>query len=301
MENLKRHLEYKEDFLLFAQNEANFLTPFGSKKIELYDFQVNLLETIKDTKFDLIVQSRQMGITNLLILYIAWVAIFNQDKEIAILSHNKTSSDRILACVRTVLNSYSYKEFFDYENMIAKDCKSELKLKNGNSVRSLSSSTDALRGRQIHILAVDNAAFIKNLSTLLETVAPVLFNLKDSKLILASTPKRNSHFNKMVLKYEEDESYKEDKTVSLNYLPWTLHHNRDKDWFDLRCKSLNYEKELIDEEFNCVVRTDEHEQKSKTISLRLTNKLLIDIKTKIGDELSISDYIRSLIEKDLAS
>lgn len=299
MENLKRHLEYKEDFLLFAQNEANFLTPFGSKKIELYDFQVNLLEAIKDTKFDLIVQSRQMGITNLLILYIAWVAIFNQDKEIAILSHNKASSDRILACVRTILNSYSYKEFFDYENMIAKDCKSELKLTNGNSVRSIPPSADSFRGRQIHILAVDNAAFIKNLSTLLETVAPILFNLKDSKLILASTPKRNSHFNKMVLKYEEEESFKNDNTISLSYLPWTLHHNRDKDWFKHHCEAINYEKELIDEEFNCVVRADEHEQKSKTISLRLTNKLLIDIKTKIGDELSISDYIRGLIEKDL--
>jgi hypothetical protein len=32
MENLKRHLEYKEDFLLFAKNEANILTPFGLKK-----------------------------------------------------------------------------------------------------------------------------------------------------------------------------------------------------------------------------------------------------------------------------
>lgn len=299
MKNLKRHLEYKDDFLLFAQNEAKILTYLGLQKVELYDFQINLLEAIKDTKFDLIVQSRQMGITNLLALYIAWVVIFDHDKEIAILSHNKAASDRVLVFVKTILASYSYKEFFDYENMITKESKSEIRLTNGNSVRSVSPSIDAFRGRQIHILVVDNAAFIKNLSTLLETVAPALFSLKDSKLILASTPKRNSHFNKMVLRYEDDESSKEDKTISLNYLPWTLHHNRDKDWFDHYCKSLNYEKEMIDEEFNCIVRADEYEQKSKTISLRLTNKLLNDIKTKIGDELSISDYIRGLIEKDL--
>jgi hypothetical protein len=299
MKNLKRHLEYKEDFLLFAKNEANILTPFGVKKVELYDFQLDLLESIKDTFFDLIVQSRQMGVTNLLALYISWVAIFDHDKEIAILSHNKATSDRILAFVRTILNSYSCKEFFDYENMITKDCKSEFKLTNGNSVRSIPSSVSSFKGRQIDILVVDNAAYIKNLSTLMETVTPVIFALKDSKLIISSSPKKNSHFNKMVLHYEEDKSIKEDKKISLNYLSWNLHPNRDKEWFEKQCIILGLRQELINEELNCVVTSDEHEQKNKTISLRLTNKWLIDIKTKIGDELSISDYIRSLIEKDL--
>lgn len=300
MKNLKKPLDHKKDFLLFAQEEARFITfPGILKKVNLYDFQLDLLKKIKDTKFDLIVQSRQMGITNLLALYIAWLAIFENDKNIVILSHNKDSASNILSFVRNLLKSYSQKEFFEYENMITKDYKYEFRLKNGNTVRAISASVEAFRGRQTHILIVDNAAFIKNLSDLLKAATPSLFALEGHKLILASSPKKNSHFNNIVLNYEEDDDFKENNSLSLNYLPWNLHKNRDIEWFNSQCKILNYEKEKIDEELNCVVRTDEHEQKNKTISLRLTNKLLADIKTKIGDELSISDYIRGLIEKDL--
>lgn len=298
MENLKRHLEYKEDFLLFAKNEANILTPFGVKKVELYDFQLDLLESIKDTGFDLIVKSTQMGVTNLLALYIAWLAIFDEDKRIGLMSSNRDAGSRLLEGVVQILKNYSIKEYFDFDKEFTSSSKYKLQLKNGNSLGVLSPGPDSLRGMRIHKLIIDEAAYIKKLSEILK-YSTTMFAIQESKIILASSPKRNSHFNKMVLNYEEDKSIKEDKNISLNYLPWNLHPNRDKEWFEKQCIILGLRQELINEELNCVVTSDEHEQKNKTISLRLTNKWLIDIKTKIGDELSISDYIRSLIEKDL--
>jgi predicted DNA binding CopG/RHH family protein len=298
MENLKRHLEYKEDFLLFAKNEANILTPFGVKKVELYNFQLDLLESIKDTGFDLIAHSRQMGVTNLLALYIAWVAIFDEDKRIGLMSSNRDAGSRLLERVVQILQNYSIKEYFDFDKEFTSSSKYKLQLKNGNLLGVLSPGPDSLRGMRIHKLIIDEAAYIKKLSEILK-YSTMMFAIQGSKIILASSPKRNSHFNKMVLNYEEDKSIKEDKNISLNYLPWNLHPNRDKEWFEKQCIILGLRQELINEELNCVVTSDEHEQKNKTISLRLTNKWLIDIKTKIGDELSISDYIRGLIEKDL--
>jgi hypothetical protein len=57
---------------------------------------LDLLESIKDTDFDLIVKSTQMGVTNLLALYIAWLAIFDEDKSIGLMSSNRDAGSRLL-------------------------------------------------------------------------------------------------------------------------------------------------------------------------------------------------------------
>jgi predicted DNA binding CopG/RHH family protein len=78
-----------------------------------------------------------------------------------------------------------------------------------------------------------------------------------------------------------------------------LHPQRDEKWFSKMCETLNFKPNSIDQELNCIINYKEKSSKDKTISLRIPFDTLRSIKSKIGDELSISDYIRSLIDKDL--
>lgn len=303
MENIKRHLEYKENLEMFAKNEFYTFVSFlrGLEKVEPYKFQSELLNKIKDHQFNLIVQSRQIGISYLLALYIAWYIMFNEEKNVFIISNNIGVSQRTLEHVVDILRSYSLKDCFDFDKELKKRSKNVLELKNSSRVFAKGPSVDALRGHNIDLLVVDCAAFINKLKDILQGAFPSISS-NDSKIIISSTPQKNSHFNKMVLSYEDDkEEFKKNSHMSLTYLPWTVVKNRDEAWFKMMSLALNNDKEKIDEEFNCVVKSEEHEQKTKTISLRLTNKLLFDIKNKIGEEGSISDYIRNLIDKDLRS
>lgn len=297
MENIKRHIEYKENFEMFAKNEFYTFVPYGIEKVDPYKFQLELLDKIKNHQFNLIVQSRQIGLSSLMALYIAWYIMFNEDKNVFIVSNSLEISQRILERVDDILRGYSLKDCFDFNKEVKKRTKSILELQNSSRVFAKGPSVDALKGHNIDLLVVDCAAFINKLKDILQS-AFANFSANDSKIIISSAPHKNSHFNKMVLSYEED-GFKENPHISLTYLPWTIIKNRDEAWLKRMSMMLNNDQEKIDEEFNCVVKSEEHEQKSKTISLRLTNKLLFDIKNKIGEEGSISDYIRSLIDKDL--
>jgi predicted DNA binding CopG/RHH family protein len=114
--------------------------------------------------------------------------------------------------------------------------------------------------------------------------------VKDTKIILASCPYDDSYFNKLAIEWTE---------ANRQVIPWNLHPQRDEKWFSKMCETLNFKPNSIDQELNCIINYKEKSSKDKTISLRIPFDTLRSIKSKIGDELSISDYIRSLIDKDL--
>lgn len=298
MENIKRHLEYKESFELFAMNEFYTFTPFGFNKVEPYEFQLELIKEVQDHQFNLIVQSRQVGISTLLALYIAWYIMFNEEKNVFILSNHSSISQKTLDKVIHILKNYSLKDCFDFEQEVKKRSKGVLELKNYSRVFAKASTVDAVKSHVIDLLVIDCAAFINKLKDILQCAFPNI-STNEPKIIISSTPQKNSHFNKMVLSYEDDNQSKENSYINVTYLPWTILKNRDEAWLNRMSVALNNDQEKINEEFNCVVKSEEHDQKTKTISLRLTNKLLFDIKRKIEEEGSISDYVRNLILKDL--
>jgi hypothetical protein len=67
--------------LEFAEENAFFLTPLnGFTKIELYEYQKDLLNTLDNNRFIMVRHSRQMGISTILKLYLANAVINNYDE-----------------------------------------------------------------------------------------------------------------------------------------------------------------------------------------------------------------------------
>lgn len=300
---IKKHLEYKENPLMFINEQWFGMSSenWQLQKITPFKYQESIIEEIHFLPKTFIASSRQMGITSLMCAYIAWYAIFNHDKTILIISPNLNGAQNILKNIKTILEHYKVNNIFDFDKDCLVNNKKELVLSNGCKIKARGASVDAGKGEAIHLLYVDQAAFMKNFEAIWMSIGMCLSALKDSKAIVASTPNDDSFFNKICLDIKSrysDESEYSNKMPHLLQLTWDMHPKRDKAWYDNQCRMVNNNKVLIDQELNCIINYKDKSSNDKTISLRISSDLLRKIKLMIGDD-SLSDYVRGLIEKDL--
>ncbi len=314
---IKQHLKYREDPCLFMQ-ERWLAYDANSKKfhnLTPYEYQLDFIKTIHQTNNNIIVHSRQMGVSAMMQLYIAWYVLFNYDKLTVIVSHSLDSGKRILEGIKIILQNYSVddkkngeitKTYFHWEDDFLKNSKTELKLKNGCRIKVVSPTADAGCGEAIDFLYIDEAAFIKDFKLIHMSLGMATSCKKDSKMIFTSIPKDNSHFNNL---YINSEINKIRLHWSINPIYSTgITEDRDRHspyqhkspWFDELIKN-RYQNNVkyVEQELECVVNYEEQTSKLKTISLRVNDNLYKRIQLSLNDNDTASDYIRRLIEKDL--
>lgn len=226
----------KEEYKKCLSDPIYFMTKYvkiqhphrGTIAFELYPFQRDTLQTFCDNRFNLVLKSRQMGITTLVSAYSLWLMIFHSDKNVLIISIKQEVSKEIITKVRFAndhLPSW-------LKVPAAEDNRLSLRLKNGSAIKATSSSGDAGRSMALSLLVLDEAAFIDN--------APDIWTSAQSTLstggnaIILSTPNGvGNWFHQM---WVEAEKKKNDfKTIKL---PWNLHPERDQSWRDLQTKNL---------------------------------------------------------------
>jgi hypothetical protein len=318
---LKQHIAYSKSPELFMKERWLSFNSFNNMKCDYlnpFDYQLDFIKTIHNVPANIIVKSRQMHVSSMMALYIAWYVLFNQEKEIAILSNSLDSGKRILDNIRTILQMYSVDDenngkvtqtFFHWEDDFERNNKTEIKLKNGCRIKVFSPSPDAGRGYALDFIYIDEAAFIKDFEYIWMAIGMCMSAKKDSKTVIASTPQDNSWFNKMYLN-----SNKEGYFNSIR-LHWSIHPEYSKNitedrdqhspytysspWFEEMKNRLRYSEKAIEQEFECVVNYKEETNKTKTISLRVDSELYRQLQNRLRKGESASDYIRRLIEKDV--
>src|SRR5690348_4167915 len=72
----------------------------GSILFDLYPFQEQTLQDFADYKFNIILKSRQMGISTLVAAYSLWLMIFNKDKNILLISLKQEDAKEVITKVR---------------------------------------------------------------------------------------------------------------------------------------------------------------------------------------------------------
>ena len=301
--DLKNHLKYKNDPLRFIKEQWVGMSSEGwqYKKIVPFKYQESIIEEINALPVTFIASSRQMGITTLMCAYIAWYALFNKDKTILIISNNSNGASHTLKLIKTILEAYSVKGVFNFDDDCLINNKKEIGLSNGCNIKAKGYTSDSVRAEEPDLLFIDQAAFMKDFETLWMGIGMSLAKGK-TKAIVVSTPNDNSYFNKICIDIKNrysDESEYSNKMPHLLQLAWDMHPKRDKAWYDHQCLMFNHNKEMIDQELDCIINYKDKSSNDKTISLRIPVSLHRKVKIKIG-EASLSDYIRNLIEKDLA-
>lgn len=307
--DLEEWMKCSKSLEYFAKNYwlgFDAFSKWQAKKITPFKYQLEILEQFQENKMNLVVQSRQMHITSLTCLYIAWYALFNTDKVIYIISHNTDSAIRILENIRIILQNCSFENIYHWEDDFIKDNKTTIQLKNGCRIKASGASANAGRGESINFLYIDNAAFVKDLEYIWMATGMALSAFKDSKCIISSSPRENSHFNLIATNAAQSKN-----DFKLNIIHWSKHPeyskniNQTKDenseflltspWYEEAKLRLGNNYRRICEELECVLDYTYNPPKDKTISLRLDQETHDKIQSKLKLGQSVSDYIRTLI------
>jgi len=224
--------EYQKCFLdpvYFMKKYIKIQHPHrGTIPLDPYEFQKNALEFFSDNRFTLILKSRQMGITTLISAYALWLMIFNNDKNVLVISIKQEVSKEIITKVRFAndrLPSWLKKKEIENNRL-------SLRLDNGSAISATSAASDAGRSKALSLLVLDEAAFIDQADEIWTSAYNTLST--GGRAIVLSTP--NGVGNWFHQKWVEAEKKKNDfKTLKL---PWNLQPERDNNWRAEQTKQL---------------------------------------------------------------
>lgn len=224
--------EYKRclsDPIYFMKKYVKIQHPLrGTIPFDLYPFQEKALKNLVDFDYNIILKSRQMGITTLTSAYSLWLMVFHSDKNILCISIKQETSKEIVTRVRFANNNLpSWLKIPCIE-----DNRLSLRLKNGSQIKAVSSSGDAGRSSALSLLIIDEAAFIDNIEEIWLSAQQTLST--GGKAIILSTPNGvGNFFHKTWIASEQ----KENKFNTIN-LPWYLHPERTQEWRDQQTELL---------------------------------------------------------------
>jgi hypothetical protein len=198
----------------------------GTIVFDLFKFQEDTLSAFHDYKFNIILKSRQMGISTLVAAYSLWLMIFNKDKNILLISLKQDDAKEVITKVR-----------FANENLptwlkvkCLEDNRLSLKFSNGSQIKAASTTKKSGVGHALSLLIIDEAALIEDAEDLWTSAQPALST--GGNCIVLSTPRGvGNWFHKMWQASEEGcmngVGKNEFHPITL---PWHLHPERDEEW-----------------------------------------------------------------------
>lgn len=217
------------------QHPVKGLIPFDT-----FPFQDDCIQDFIDHKFNVILKSRQLGISTLVAAYAVWLALFYKDQNILIIATKQAVAQNIIRKVKTVLNNLPSWIFL---TKVVANNKQAVEFANGSSIKAVPTSDDAGRSEALSLLIIDEAAFIRNFDDLWTSLYPTLST--GGRAIVLSTP------NGVGGMYHDIYSKAEAGLSEFNpiKLPWDIHPDRDQEWFESQTR--NFSKRRIAQEFLC--------------------------------------------------
>lgn len=296
----QRNESVEEKKIRIMSNAVEFAKEYGYgydvyenkyKILELFKYQKKMLIDLEKNKFAIIKQSRQVGIDSILAIYISYFILKNKDKRVVIMSNNLVCSKNFLDKIRNIL--------FKSKAIIAINNEKNIMLDNGSDVKVISSSIDAIMGYSFDFIYINNFEFIKGVDNIYTSLFQ---HLKDesSKCIISSTPQyKKDLFHKLWTSAVKKET---DSFLPMNII-WNKNPNFNEEWYQKKCKELNYSKDLISTELDAKFLSKTEKIKKASINIRLTknkkDKILFKMREK--NMSSITEYIMELIDEDLKS
>jgi len=212
----------------------------GLVGFDTYKFQDDCLEQFEQHRFNVILKSRQLGISTLAAAYALWLALFYKDKSILIIATKLAVAQNFIKKVKVMLQNLPTWLIMP---SVRSDTKQFIEFSNGSSVKAIPTSEDAGRSEALTLLIVDEAAFIGNFDELWTGLYPTLST--GGRAIVLSTPNGvGGQYHKLYV--EGDAGLNEFNAIKL---PWDVHPERDQAWFDN--ESRNMTRKQVAQELLC--------------------------------------------------
>ena len=221
-------------YLYFARNFFYIQHPVkGKLKFEPFEYQLRLLDSYHNHRFNINMMPRQSGKTTCAAGYLLWFAMFHPDQTILVAAHKYTGSQEIMQRIR-----YAYELCPDYIRCgVTNYNKGSIEFDNGSRIVSSTTTENTGRGMSISLLYCDEFAFVQpNIAEEFWTsISPTLAT--GGRAIITSTP--NSDEDTFAIIWKEAnkkfDEYGNESDVGVNGFfgykaEWWEHPERDETW-----------------------------------------------------------------------
>ena len=244
-EIVKEILKSGKDPVYFINNYCRISHPMrGLITFKTYPYQDDLLNDFNDYRFNIILKARQLGISTITAAYCVWMMLFHRDKNVLVMATKFGTASNLVKKVKAMMKNIP--PWIRISN-IKVDNRSSFELQNGSQIKATSTSGDAGRSEALSLLVIDEAAHVEGLNELWTGLYPTLST--GGRCIALSTP--NGVGNWFHKTYVDAENMENDfHTINL---PWDVHPERDKQWFEKETKNMS--RRQIAQELECNFNT----------------------------------------------
>jgi hypothetical protein len=241
-ELVKEIVKCGKDPVYFIDNYCKIAHPTrGQIAFKTWDFQQELLYKFNDYRNNVILKSRQMGISTITAAYVSWIMLFHRDKNVLVIATKFNTAANLVKKVKAMIKLLP--PWFDQLAQIAIDNRSSFVLNNGSEIKASSTSADAGRSEALSLLVIDEAAHIEGFDDLWTALQPTM--AAGGRCIALSSPNGvGNWFHKTYVSADSGEN-----DFHPTRLHWTLHPERDKKWFEDTTKNLSRRK--VAQEYEC--------------------------------------------------
>lgn len=225
-----------EEYVRCSQDPVHFMKKYcmiqhpvrGKIPFQLFPFQEKTLNEFKKNRFNIVLKSRQTGISTLTAGFALWKMIFNTDFNVIVVATKLDVAKNLITKLRTM------HEFLPswLKVQAVEDTKTSIRLVNGSQAKSIASSPDAGRSEALSLLVFDEAAFINDIDEIWKSAQSALST--GGSCIALSTPNGvGNWFHKTWVGAEEEVN-----PFVPTRLHWSVHPERDQKWRDEQTKLL---------------------------------------------------------------
>ena len=212
----------------------------GTIPFQTYPFQDDCVKAFIDHRFNIILKSRQLGMSTLTAAYSVWLTLFQKDKKVLVIATKLDVAQNFINKVKTILSNLP--KWMILVDKVT-DNKQLIEFSHGSSIKAIPTSDDAGRSEALSLLIVDEAAFVRNFDTIWTGIYPTLTT--GGRAIVLSTPNGvGGQYYKLYT--DAVENINEFNPI---ILPWTVNPDTDEEWFEKM--TANMTKRQIAQEFLC--------------------------------------------------
>ena len=242
-DQVREYIKCSKDPIYFIENYVKIITlDKGFVQIKLYPFQKEAVKDINDNRRVIVKAGRQVGKTTMIVGYILWYVLFNEDKFVAILANKAPTAREILNRIKIAYEALP----LWLQQGVKTWNKGDIELENNCRIMATSTASSAIRGYAISLLYLDEFAFVPSniAEEFFTSVYPTISSGTQSKILISSTPNGMNHFYRMWTEAVEGQSGF--KHIEAN---WRQVPGRDQAWADDQRRILKDEKFL--QEMEC--------------------------------------------------
>ena len=213
----------------FTEKYCKVKTEDGSiNNIKLRDYQVEILDNFMNSRFNILMASRQVGKTISSSIFMLHTILFNNDKNIMIVANKGDTAIEIVDKIKSI---YSLLPFFLKPGIKTWNQKS-LTFENGCRIKTSARTKTPAIGFTIDVLYLDEFAHIpSNIIEPYYTAAfPTVSAVQNSKIIITSTPNGMNLFHRLLTDAERPDGDPQKN----NYKPMRVY------WYQVPGRFLTY-------------------------------------------------------------